>query len=482
MLVGLDIGTTNIKLWVYDEEGNPIWGTRARTPLEYHKSLKEILHPMKLWKVVSKLLYSIPDDVKKKIKAIGISSLGETVFPVRKDGSSMAGLIWYNTITKEIYEEFFSRIDSEWIFKTTGLRASWIFSIFKMMYYYRFFEEEMKEIETWLDVSSYIAYILTGDKKMDKCLASRTMLIDLKAGDWCEEILDVANIPKKHLPGIVDSGSPRGTLKVDIALDLGLPRNVIVTTAGQDHMTASFPAGVFDLEKVLNSTGTTEAVLWGVNDRVLDVFLKNIINDFNAGFHVIPRHYYLVDGLPTGGYCIEWFLRKVLRKDFEHLKNTRMKENAVYFFPFLRGAFSNMGAGASFLNLSDKTDSDEMLISIIESLSFEVRAMIENLKNLGLKKDYKLIMVGGESLSDLIVKIRSNVLGTPVHLLQTSEATTLGAALLAGISAGLYKDHQEAYERGHKVSKIVYPNGNRDYYEEKYQKYRKLKKELINLQ
>jgi len=482
MLVGLDIGTTNIKLWVYDEEGNPIWGTRARTPLEFHESLKEILHPEKLWKTISKLLYSIPDDVKKKIRAIGISSLGETVFPVRKDGSSMAGLIWYNTITKEIYEEFFSQIDPEWVFKTTGLRASWIFSIFKMMYYYRSFKEEMEELETWLDVSSYIAYILTGDKRMDRCLASRTMLIDLKTGDWCEEILDIANIPRKHLPDIVDSGIPRGTVKADIALDLGFPKDVIVTTAGQDHMTASFPAGVFDLGSVLNSTGTTEAVLWGVDDSVLNTFLKNIIHDFNAGFHVVPHRYYLVDGLPTGGYCIEWFLRKVLRKDFEHLGNVKMKTNTVYFFPFLRGIFSNMGAGASFLNLSDETDSDEMLISIIESLSFEVRSMIENLRNLGLEKDYKLIMVGGESLSELVVKIRSNVLGIPVHLLQTSEATTLGAALLAGLSAGLYKDHRDAFERGHRVSKIVYPDRNTDYYEEKYQKYKKLKKELIDLQ
>lgn len=482
MLVGLDIGTTNVKLYVYDEEGNSIWGTKARTPLEYHKDLKEILHPGKLWNVISTLFRSIPNNIKKEIRAIGISSLGETVFPIKKDGSGMIGLIWYNTITKKIYEEFFSHVDPKWIFEKTGLRASWIFSIFKIMYYYRFFKEESKKIETWLDVSSYIAYILTGDKKMDKCLASRTMLLDLETMDWCEEILDIADIPKKHLPSIVDSGTARGTIRTDIAFDLGLPKNVVVTTAGQDHMTASFSAGVFDLKRILNSTGTTEAVLWGVDKNILDIFLKNTIHDFNAGFHVIPYRYYLIDGLPTGGYCVEWFLKKVLQKNFKYLANLKIKTSSVYFFPFLRGIFSNMKVGSSFLNISDRTDADEMLISIIESLSFEVKSMIESLKNLGLEKDYELIMVGGESSSDFIVKIRSNVLGVPIYLLQTAEATTLGAALLAGLSAGFYKDYHDAFKKGHRISKIVYPDESRDYYEEKYLKYKELKKELINLQ
>lgn len=474
-LVGMDIGTTNTKVIIFDPDGEQMFATSFRTPIVEDEKLGEVLSTKKLWEKIVETFRKIPEELKKGIRAIGISSLGETVFPVGDEGEVSDGMIWYSPLTRELMEEYIQPLEDLDYFKKTGLSMSWIFSAFKMIY----MNERLKLPSNvkWLDTSSFIAYKMTGKIAMDRCLASRTLLLNIKTGEWDEDLLDLFKIPRSSLPELVDCGVNRGNLKKDVAEELGLCRDVVVSVAGQDHIAGAFSAGVFDENRILNSTGTTEVILWGVKKDKLNMFLNLKIPGYNAGFHTVPGFYYLLDGLPTGGYCVEWMIKKVLKKDYDILKNLNYRKNPIYFLPFLRGMFMDERMGAGFLNLRDSNDFEDMISSIFESLAFEVRLMMDKLKPLGLKDDCDVIMVGGETANDTLIRIRASAIGRPIQVMKVVEATTLGSATVGGIAKGMFENFRSAFERTFKVAKVVEPDPEySQYLEEKYENYLKIRK------
>ncbi|WP_233185571.1 L-fuculokinase [Thermotoga sp. SG1] len=274
MHCGIDVGTTNTKILVFDDDFKIVFLRKFKTPVISSKE-GDLLSAKKLFERILRSLKEIPEEIKKKIKAIGISSLGETVFPISQDGEVLQdGMMWYNKNVQEEYREFLKRVPSNVIFKKTGLWPSWIYSVFKMKRFYKKNEELVQRVYKWLDVTSLIAFLLTGNVAMDRVHSSRTLLMNILTGKWDEELVEASGIPKEHLPEVVDSGVLRGRIRKEISEETGLPKNTVVTTAGQDHITASYAAGVHDETKVLDSSGTTEAVLWTVSKETLKEYLK----------------------------------------------------------------------------------------------------------------------------------------------------------------------------------------------------------------
>lgn len=469
IMAGFDIGTTNIKLALFDEKVRMLWNRSARTPL-LKMNNRDMLPAKRLFEVVVEIFSSIPEELRKDIVSIGISSLGETVFPMGKDGPLSDGLIWYSRTTLKEFNEFMKKVSEDEVFKITALRPSWIFSLFKMIWFYKNFSELAEKIVTWLDVADYITYMFTGSIGMDRCIASRSLFLDVTNGNWSKKILDLSGIPSEHLPPLIESGVERGFVKKDIAKELGLGKRVVVTTAGQDHIAAAFSSGAFKEKNVLNSTGTTECIVWGGDKALLDVFLRRAISSFNGGIHVFPNEYYLLEGIPTGGFAVEWFLKKILKENFDMLENLDLRETSVVFFPFLRGRFEQEKINGAFFDLKDEHDRIDLLMAILESLAFETKKMVDDLKKIGLKNNYEIVAVGGGARNSLLLQIKANVLKVPVKVLRVHNATSLGAALISGIASGIFDDWEDAFEKGFNISKVFYPQ-NVDYYPAKYERY-----------
>ncbi len=477
VMAGFDIGTTNIKLALFDEKAKMLWSKSVRTPL-LKVDNRDVLSAEKLFDVVLEIFSSIPEKLRKDVVSIGISSLGETVFPIGKNGPLSDGLIWYSKATLKEFNEFMKRVSGDEIFEITALRPSWIFSLFKMIWFYKNFPEFAQEIVTWLDVADYVTYMLTGSVGMDKCIASRSLLLDVMSSNWSEKLLDLSGIPSEHLPSLIESGAERGFVRKDIAEKLGFGKRVVVTTAGQDHITAAFSSGAFNEKSVLNSTGTTECIVWGGDRALLNTFLRKTTSSFNGGIHVFPNKYYLLEGIPTGGFAVEWFLKSILREDFDMLKALDLKETSAVFFPFLRGRFEQERIHGAFLELSDEHDRADLTIAILESLAFEIKKMVDDLKKLGLKSDYEIVAVGGGAKNMPLLQIKANVLRSPVKVLDVHDATALGAALISGITCGIFRSWKEAFEAGYNISRVFYPQ-NVDYYSAKYERYITLFEEVF---
>ncbi len=473
-LLGIDIGTTNIKLGVFSEDLKPLETLSVRTPISVEEPLGEVIRVRDLKDALKSLFSKIPEEYRRDVSGIGISSLGETVFPVGEE-PVLSGMIWYNSRTQEVFKRFIDKIGFETLFRKTAIPPSWVFSLFKLLYAYEKFPELLENIK-WLDVSSFIAYLLTGDIGMDKSLSSRTMMVNIETGKWDDEVLKISGIPKGHLPPIKPCGEFRGVTTEKTSEEFGIPSGVVVTTAGQDHITASFAAGVFSKEVVLNSSGTTEVILWGVKLDTIERYMESGPGIFQAGFHTLDGFYYLLSGLPTGGFSIEWFVRNVLKRDFDIFRDFKHRENTVFFFPFLRKAFAGEKIGAAFYGLKDTDGADEMLSAVMEGLAFELRIMVEGLKKLGLE-EFEVVAVGGGIRLREFSKIKASVLKVPVEVFITTEATSLGSAMMAGYASGIFKSPLEAVEVGKRFSEEITPE-NEEYFEEKYHDYLELKEKL----
>ncbi len=475
MLIGIDLGTTSIKSCAFNDKGDLLSRSILPTVIE-HSETGDGLNPHKLWENVLELLEKMVESVyPETIYGIGITSMAETVFPVSKSGKALAnGIIWYDQCSRKEYDTFLELVSPEKIREITGLRPSWYFSASKILYYRDHLREVYKQTEMFLDVSGYIAFKLTGEKYMDVSLASRTMLLDLCSGSWSRYLVETAGIEMSTLPPIIPCGFPWGEVLPAIRRKLRLGNKTIVTTAGQDHIAAAYAAGVVTKDKILDSVGTSESVLSSTDLQTVqsDAFQKQQF--FSAGYHAQKDIFYLLDGNPTGGYCIDWLLTKILVTDYRVLDNIKWKENSILFFPYLRNTMQGTGS-ARMENLTDMDDRDSLIQGVIEGMAFEFKRFVETLMLIcgHLNAIKEIIAVGGGTRNRILMQIKSEVINKPIKVLKHADiASNLGAAMLSGIASGVFQKGWEGnYIRTY--SEIYYPENQErlKFYQRKYEKY-----------
>jgi sugar (pentulose or hexulose) kinase len=245
-----------------------------------------------------------------------------------------------------------------------------------------------------------------------------------------------------------------------------------VITAGQDHIAAAYAAGIEKQEQVLCSIGTSGAVFACADFDTLKS--SRFINNeyFSAGFHVLKGKYYLLEGTPTGGYCIDWFLKQVLKRDYDWLSSLSLGESNVIFYPHLRNTLHGVALG-KIINLSDKENDESLMQAIMEGVAFEVKRFIDRLVH--IKADQKIeefIAVGGATFNKPFMRILTDVLGKPLKILEQAEyATNLGAAMLSAVAS---KDITYDFVKNNVIRfrRTIFPEGERrKYFAEKYERY-----------
>ncbi|MFO7881543.1 MAG: FGGY family carbohydrate kinase [Kosmotogaceae bacterium] len=471
--IGIDVGTTNVKTCIFDEKGVLLATVSHVTPVD-HTEYGDLLNVTTLWKIVKTSIKNIIAKCKSTdLRSIGITSMGETIIPVDRNGSLWDGIMWYNPVTKKQYEQLLSNIDDKRIRELTGLTSSWFFSASKIKYIKEQLPDIYKQTEAFLDVSGFVAYMLTGEMKMDRTFASRMMLLNLQTGEWMDELIKAADVDRNKLPELIWNEKPAGYLKDELVDKFELSNEVAVITAGQDHIAAAYAAGIEKQEQVLCSIGTSGAVFACADFDTLKS--SRFINNqyFSAGFHILKDKYYLLEGTPTGGYCIDWFLKQVMKRDYNWLSSLSFSESNVIFYPHLRNTLHGAALG-KIINLSDKENDESLMQAIMEGVAFEVKRFIDRL--VYIKNDQgmeEFIAVGGTTFNKPFMRILTDVLGKPLKVLEQAEyATNLGAAML---SAVVSKDITYDYVKNNvrRFRRTIFPEGERrrKYFVEKYERY-----------
>ncbi|MCC9074602.1 hypothetical protein FKZ61_000545 [Litorilinea aerophila] len=470
LLVGLDVGTTNIKAIAFDPAGQAVAQATVPTPTHYHPEPSRqgwaYYHPEELWETTARALRQVTAGLTEPGRVVGVAvaSVGETGIPLDRAGRPTGEAIaWFDRRTTEQAAWLDAQIGWERLFAISGLALQPIFGLCKVLWLRQHEPEAWARTARWLNVADYIAYRLSGQMATDFSLASRTLALDLHRLRWATELLAELGLPPDLFAPLTASGTPLGPVLPEVAAATGLPSHAQVAVGGHDHVCGALALGVTDPGTVLNSLGTAEAVFLPVTRPLTDPAFGQ--QGYSQGTHVDGRHYYALGGLYTSGASVEWF-REAIADGAPYA--TLIQEAAdvppgslgVCFLPHLRLAnppHLDPRSRGAFIGLSTEARRGVLFRALLEGLSLEMRSTLEPLLGHAQATLQRVMATGGGTRNELWIRIKAGVLDRPVHVVSVAESTALGAAVLAGMGAGVYADVADALARLALTATPVHP-------------------------
>lgn len=468
LLVGLDMGSTNVKAVVYEPDGRTVALASMPAITHYPRPAWAYYEPDELWESACRVLREAIGrvDDPRRIAGIAVASVGEAGITVDAHGSpTYEAIAWFDRRTIGEMDRVGQLIGEDALFATTGLALHPIFSLFKMLWIKHNQPDAWARTAHWLMIADYIAFRLSGAMATDFSLASRSMAFDLHRLEWAKDLLTDVDIPSGLLPPTTVSGTRIGGVTAEAAAATGLPIGAAVATGGQDHVCGALAAGAIGHGQMLDSMGTAEALFCGLDRPLRDPTLGRV--GYTQGAHVVPGGYYVYGGVYTSGASIDWFANTFGDKGdlpalLEAAKRVPPGSHGAMFVPHLRLAaapHADARARAAFVGLTSDHDRGTLTRAVCEGLAYEARCTMEPLlAYAGLKSFPEIAVIGGGTKNELLIRIKAAVMNARLRVLDLDEATALGAAMLGGIGAGVFENATEALATIAPASHVVEPD------------------------
>ncbi len=470
-LLGLDIGTTNTKAVLYDLDGQLRAVASAPTPITEEGPGHATRDPEALYQAAVGVIRQAAAQVQDptEVLALSISSMGEAGVPLDARGQAVYPIIvWYDRRTLPYRAWWQAHLDDDRLYAICGLQPGHIFSLNKIMWLRDHEPASYARLALWLSVSDYLAYRLSGVAAMSYPQACRTMAFDLHTLDWSAEVLATAGIPVAIFPRAVPSGQALGTLTPQAAEACGLTRRTMVAAGGHDHICAAVAAAVTGPGALLDSIGTTEAALTVLERPRTEPRIRAL--GLSCGVHAAAGRYYLIGGILGVGPLLAWLVQTVLQQPpgdegyralFEAAAASPRGAQGLYLLPFLAGAGSpqpDPRATGAYLGLCLHHTRPDLVRAACEGVCYELRHLLESLQAVTPTAEAAIRAVGGGARNPFWLQMRADATGHPVEVPQGTERGALGAALLAGLGAGLYDSLEAAAERAYHVERLYQPD------------------------
>ncbi len=453
LLVGLDIGTTNIKAAVFDVHGRLVAGADAKTPTRYPQPGWAYYDPGEIWRNACAALRQVTQmvDDPLRIVSIAVASIGETGFPIDAHGTCIYDAVaWYDRRSEAQADQIKTIIGQDRLYEITGLPPGFIYSLCKILWLKQNEPDIYARTETWLNTADYFAYRLCGVMATDYSLASRMLAMDIEARQWSRTLIEEVGLKPDMFAPLRSSGTPLGTVLPEMAADLGLPAHTVVSVGGHDHLCGAMAIGVTEPGNMLLSLGTAAGILVPTVQAMTDPAAGR--KGFEMGAHVAPGYY----GMPsyrTAGACIDWF-RDNFAAEADYATLIAEAEvsppgaSGVRFLPHMRlphSPYNDAKSRGAFIGLSTDVERGDLFRAILEGLAFEVRSTVEPfLSDADIHRLHAIRAIGGGTRNRLLVEIIATVLNQRIDIVEVAEATALGAAMLGGLGAGVYPDMASA--------------------------------------
>ncbi len=481
LLIAVDVGTTATKTILVNERGSVL----ARAEKSYkiipsHKTWVE-QNPEDWWQALKQTIREAVSQKKlrEEVKTIILSTQGATLVPVDRKGKPLRmAITWLDNRAKKESDLLNEKFGEGFFYERTGWKLRSGQPLLEICWLRENEPEVFHNAHKFLFVNDYLIHKLTGIYRNDPSNCSITMLYNLRSAKWDQELLEIAGITTDKLSSIEPSGFPVGQLIPAAADELGLSGKVIVCNGAHDQYSASIGAGTCHSGDLLLSCGAAWVLLCTTDKGIFDA-KTNII----PGRHALPDKWGAMATISSGGVVMEWFKNNFIDKNETnsyHLYNKKAKDipagsnNLLFFSHFIGSSAptwqSNAKGGLIGLTLSHTKY--DVFRSIMEGLSFEVLWNLEVIRKLGISIK-KIKMIGGATKSNLWPQIVADITGERVFVPSLAEAACLGAAILAGVGAGIFKNPEQGFEKLQIKEKEIIPSQvNRAKYKELFKVYK----------
>ncbi|MGN8632400.1 xylulokinase [Blautia sp. HCP3S3_G3] len=495
-LLGIDIGTSACKVAVFDREGHVVAAATGDYPVYYPKEGWAEQNPEEWWTAVCHAIGKTLDSGKicpDQIAGVGIDGQSWSAIAIDKEGHVLTNTpIWMDTRAQSICDRLNNEIGADEIFALAGNSLQPSYTTAKILWYQENLPDVYKKIDKILQSNSYIAYKLTGAVTQDVSQGYGLHCFDMRNGCWNEEMSRKLGIPMDFLPDIVPCDQVVGTVTKKAAQECGLAEGTPVVAGGLDAACGTLGAGVIHPGETQEQGGQAGGMSICMDTYKADPRLI-------LGYHVVPGQWLLQGGTTGGGGVMRWFEREFAGYEREMQKQNgksslvQLNEIAeevapgsegVVFLPYMAGERSpiwNPDAKGVFYGLDFSKTKGHMVRACMEGVAFSLRHNLEVAEEAGAEAEV-LRAMGGSANSLLWTQIKSDITGKPIVVPSSDTATTLGAAILAGVGVGFYKDYEEAVSLTVKTTREHHPNPeNREVYDQNYQTYLKVYESLKNL-
>jgi xylulokinase len=392
------------------------------------------------------------------IAGLAIASLAEAGVPMDAAGQPLCPIIaWYDRRSEPQATWLHQQIDADEMHAITGQRATASFGVCKWLWIREHWPDAAARMATWLPVPSYLLLRLTGAVATDHSQASRMLTFDQRSRDWSDRICGVAGLRHDQLPPAFPGGTVIGTITPAAAAQTGVPAGTPCSLGGHDHLCAAFAAGAYRSGVVADSSGTAQAVLTVVPGFASTP--KMAAAGYACYAHVLPDQYILKAGLKAAGGAVEWLARQLAgpgtppdRPPYDELLALAERGVGVRAGPIWLPHFIDSGTPegdrhslAALVGAKIEHDAGDIFRGLLESLAFWLRHNLEDVGDLPIWQPVEeVILLGGTTRLALLSQLKADILGRPVIVPELPEAAAIGAALLAGLDAGVFRSPAEA--------------------------------------
>lgn len=478
LYIGIDLGTSSVKLILMDEGGRLLKTVSREYSLIFPKEGWAEQEPREWKKAVLEGLAELTADCEKtRIAAMGVGGqMHGLVVLDSADRVLRPAILWNDGRTGEETEWLNERLGRDKLDSLTGNIAFAGFTAPKLLWMRKHEPEKFALIHRIMLPKDYISYILTGEFVTDYSDASGTLLLDVENRCWSREMLSVCGIGIEQLPRLCESYEVIGTLRNELAHKLGLPTGIKLVAGAGDNAAAAVGTATVGASSCNISLGTSGTVF--ISSREFIRSRNNALHSFchaDGGFH-------LMGCMLSAASCNKWWSEEILRvSDFdaeqEGISREGLGRNSVLFLPYLMGErapHNDALARGAIIGLSLGTTREQITQAVLEGVAFGLRDSIENARAMGISVD-RSMLCGGGARSPLWRRILANVLNIRLELPETEQGPGYGAAILAAVGDGAYPDVYTAAKRLVKKSGEICPEPElSDRYEQQYIKYKQL--------
>ncbi len=474
--IGIDLGTSAVKLLLMESDGKILNIVSKDYPLEFPNPGWSQQSPADWLSQTKTGIKELIDGFDASLVAgIGIGGqMHGLVVLDKNDEVIRPAILWNDGRTVKETEYLNTVIGKKKLSEQTANIAFAGFTAPKLLWMKNNEPENFAKIEKIMLPKDYIVYMLSGVHATDASDASGMLLYDVKNRCWSKEMLEVCSLRESQMAKVFESYECVGTIKPEAAKELGLPESVKLAAGAGDNAAAAVGTGTVGDGQCNISLGTSGTIFISSKD-----FLVDPNNALHAFAHA-DGHYHLMGCMLSAASCNKWWVSDILgTTDYKGGENAisddMLGRNRVFFLPYLMGERSphnDPAARGAFVGMSMDTTRSDMTLAMLEGVAFAIRDSFEIARSLGIPISRSKIC-GGGAKSMLWKKIIADVLNIDIDEIASSEGPGLGGAMLAAVACGEYASVEEIASKMVKVVNTVHPDKEiAARYEERYAKFR----------
>lgn len=497
-IVGIDAGTTSIKGVILNTNGDLVVSASKEYTLDTGPNETCELDPEIYWEITCNVIHSLLQKSgtdPANISGIAFSSQGETLITVDPKGNPLRkAIIWLDNRSLPQAELIKSKFGEQRIMDITGQSEVLpIWPATRILWIRENEPEVFEKAGAYLLVEDYLLFRMTGKYCTEHSLVSSTLYFDISQKKWWKEMLGFIGISENQLPELFQSGVPIGNLTPEAASATGLTVKTICVTGAYDHPAGAIGSGNIRKGDVTLTIGASMAMCVAIAKPVSDLSIK-----LPCQCHAVNGLYFLLPYGQTAGMVLKWFKDEFCQMEIEEARHNNQDPfdlidkqaekvppgaDGLIMLPHLMGAGSpefNSKVKGVFAGINMNMTKGHFIRAIMESISIMIHHNLVIMRQKGIPVEVVHVL-GGASKSKFWNQVLSDTTGLPLVTLQNSENAATGAALLAGVGTGVFKDLANACEVSVRTQSRFVPDiKNRETYDNIYNKYLQLYQSLEN--